>query len=105
MNPKWSTFLTPDPALESYPGISPYAYTLNNPIRYVDPTGMYVEETESVDTDIFNVYKNSDGSYRAERWQRINDGEDERMYLFMGDDGLATHRSHGCVASHGMYYD
>src|SRR5690554_1032389 len=43
MNPKWSTFLTPDPALESYPGISPYAYTLNNPVRYVDPTGMYVE--------------------------------------------------------------
>src|SRR5690625_2268727 len=29
MNPKWSTFLTPDPALESYPSISPYAYTLN----------------------------------------------------------------------------
>lgn len=46
MNPKWSTFLTPDPALESYPGISPYAYTLNNPIRYVDPTGMFVEETD-----------------------------------------------------------
>src|SRR5690625_1810500 len=44
MNPKWSTFLTPDPALESYPSISPYAYTLNNPVRYVDPTGMYVEE-------------------------------------------------------------
>src|SRR5690625_144894 len=51
-DPKWSTFLTPDPALESYPGISPYAYTLNNPVRYVDPTGMYVEENESVDTDI-----------------------------------------------------
>src|SRR5699024_3610986 len=47
MNPKWSTFLTPDPALESYPGISPYAYTLNNPIRYVDPTGMYVESGDS----------------------------------------------------------
>jgi len=44
MNPKWSTFLTPDPALESYPSISPYAYTLNNPVRYVDPSGMYVEE-------------------------------------------------------------
>src|SRR5699024_7607658 len=38
-DPKWSTFLTPDPALESYPGISPYAYTLNNPINLVDPDG------------------------------------------------------------------
>src|SRR5690625_3364472 len=47
MNPKWSTFLTPDPALESYPSISPYAYTLNNPVRYVDPTGMFVESPDN----------------------------------------------------------
>ena len=104
-DPKWSTFLTPDPALESYPGISPYAYTLNNPVRYVDPTGMYVEENESVDTDIFKVYKNSDGSYRAERWQRINDGEDERMYLIMGDDGHATQRYQGVEAEFEMIKD
>ena len=38
-DPKWSTFLTPAPALESYPGISPYAYTLNNPINLIDPDG------------------------------------------------------------------
>src|SRR5690554_3245517 len=46
-DPKWSAFLTPDPALENYPGISPYAYTLNNPVRYVDPTGMYVESPDN----------------------------------------------------------
>src|SRR5690625_499215 len=51
MNPKWNIFLTPDPALESYPGISPYAYTLNNPVRYVDPTGMYVEENPVYDSE------------------------------------------------------
>src|SRR5699024_10698091 len=48
MNPKWSTFLTPDPALERYPSISPYAYTLNNPVRYVDPTGMFVESRDDI---------------------------------------------------------
>src|SRR5699024_8869471 len=51
-DPKWSTFLTPDPALESYPGISPYAYTLNNPIKYVDPTGMYVEDSKDPPVEI-----------------------------------------------------
>lgn len=35
--------LSVDPALAMYPGISPYIFVLNNPVRYVDPTGMFVE--------------------------------------------------------------
>ncbi|SFG78361.1 RHS repeat-associated core domain-containing protein [Prevotella sp. KH2C16] len=31
-----------DPLVEKYHGISPYAYCLNNPIRYVDPDGKIV---------------------------------------------------------------
>src|SRR5699024_6373402 len=33
-------------------GISPYAYTLNNPIKYVDPTGMYVEDSKDPPVEI-----------------------------------------------------
>src|SRR5690554_8104587 len=43
LNPTWNIFLTPDPALESYPGISPCAYSLNNPVRFGDPTGLSAE--------------------------------------------------------------
>ena len=32
-------FMTPDPLAEKYYSISPYAYCLNNPVRYVDPKG------------------------------------------------------------------
>lgn len=41
--------LSPDPASHLYPGWSPYAYTLHNPVRYTDPTGMVVENAQSPD--------------------------------------------------------
>lgn len=43
-NPKWSIWLSVDPLAEKYPSFSSYAYTLQNPVRYTDPTGMVVEE-------------------------------------------------------------
>ena len=32
-------FLRPDPMQGEYPGISPYAYAANNPLKYIDPDG------------------------------------------------------------------
>jgi len=40
MYPALMRFTTQDPLLEDYPEISPYAYCLNNPLRYNDPSGM-----------------------------------------------------------------
>jgi hypothetical protein len=42
-DPVIGRFLTVDPLAEKYPWISPYAYCLNNPINFIDPTGMEVE--------------------------------------------------------------
>ncbi|MCB0516487.1 MAG: RHS repeat-associated core domain-containing protein [Chitinophagales bacterium] len=39
-NPSLSMWLSVDPLAEKYPGVSPYVYTLQNPVRYVDPNGM-----------------------------------------------------------------
>ena len=33
-----------DPLANRYPNISPYTYCANNPMFYIDPTGMYIEE-------------------------------------------------------------
>jgi hypothetical protein len=35
-----SRFMTMDPLAEKYPWLSPYSYCANNPVRYIDPTGM-----------------------------------------------------------------
>lgn len=38
-DPIVSQFVSVDPMLSSYPGQSPYNYALNNPLRYIDPSG------------------------------------------------------------------
>ena len=38
-NPKISLWLSVDPLAEKYPGVSPYVYTLANPVRLIDPDG------------------------------------------------------------------
>src|SRR5690554_1826888 len=41
-NPKTSVFISVDPLAEST--MTPYQYTYQNPVRYIDPTGMAAED-------------------------------------------------------------
>ena len=41
MEPAIGRFTSVDPLAEKYYSISPYAYVGNNPLKYIDPTGMY----------------------------------------------------------------
>jgi len=49
--------LTPDPLAEKYYSISPYVWCANNPVNAVDPTGMWIQ------------YSDSTGSYRYNNGQ------------------------------------
>lgn len=53
-------FHTQDPLSEMYYSLSSYAYVANNPLKYIDPTGMWIQ------------YSDSTGSYR------YNDGQWEQ---------------------------
>ena len=41
-DPVFGRFTTPDPLSEKYYHLSPYAYCVSNPLRYIDPTGMEI---------------------------------------------------------------
>jgi len=40
-------FLQIDPQAEKYPGVSSYGYALNNPLKYIDPTGEWVAQYDA----------------------------------------------------------
>jgi RHS repeat-associated protein len=46
------SWISIDPLCEMYYSISPYAYCLNNPLRYIDPTGMYSTEQWMIDNGL-----------------------------------------------------
>jgi RHS repeat-associated protein len=39
-DPRISLWLSADPLQEKYPNVSTYTYTFQNPVKYIDPTGM-----------------------------------------------------------------
>ena len=72
--PDLCRFQTMDPLAEKYYGVSPYAYCMGNPVRYVDPSGMdvwqvdasgnIIERLEDEREDAFElVWKDADGNY------------------------------------------
>lgn len=69
-DPEIGRWIGPDPLTEKYPEVSPYTFTLNNPMRFVDPDGRDVWEinedgsiakrTEDKTQDAFHMV-NADG--------------------------------------------
>lgn len=43
-DPRVSVWISVDPMMEKYPGLSPYNYCLNNPVKLVDPDGKETED-------------------------------------------------------------
>lgn len=45
-----SIWLSVDPMSDKYPGVSPYVYCANNPVRLVDPDGESFSEFDEMET-------------------------------------------------------
>jgi RHS repeat-associated protein len=73
-DPEIGRFMSVDPHHFNYPGISPFSYVLNNPLKYWDPTGR--------DT----VYYSRDGK-EAESRRKVAPGEDVIFVRNRNNDG------------------
>jgi hypothetical protein len=75
LNPNDKKFLTIDPHAEKYYNISPYAYCSNNPILYIDPTGMSYSEFDANGNYLRTIKDNWWHYLWHGRTGRIVDGE------------------------------
>ncbi|GAB6010280.1 RHS repeat-associated core domain-containing protein [Dysgonomonas reticulitermitis] len=65
-------FTTVDPLAEKYYSISPYVYVANNPLKYIDPTGMA--------PDTARVYTETIEGGHA--WMSVGEGDDLVVYSY-----------------------
>jgi RHS repeat-associated protein len=54
-DPRISIWYGADPLQEEYPNVSTYCYTANNPIKFVDPNGMWLETAWDVTSLVIGV--------------------------------------------------
>ncbi len=64
------SFTTMDPLAEKYYSISPYAYCKNNPLKYIDPSGMWIQYSDST-----GIYRYEDGQWHQYQTTGKNIGQ------------------------------
>lgn len=64
-DPKVSVWLSVDPLAHEYPSLSPYAFTDNNPVNLIDPTGMAAVDPDGLDGDPVKPPKDDGGPERV----------------------------------------
>ena len=88
-SPAIGRFMTMDPLAEKYYSLSPYAYCMNNPVRYVDLKG-----------DSVRVY--TETNREGHTWMSVGEGDDMVVYSYgryngtnKGPDGSSNTLSNG----------
>jgi RHS repeat-associated protein len=89
-DPRTSLFLSTDPMQEMYSHISTYAYCNNNPLKYIDPTGMnwYVKDGDTDNGD-FKWFDNKNGEGNKPQTYSFDEEGNRYEFFSAGDkDGV-----------------
>lgn len=79
-NPDEKKFLTIDPFAEKYYSISPYAYCMNNPVKYVDPDGRTIQ--------VYDYVNNQRVGYEWKDYQGTWGFYDNNNTLYAGNNAF-----------------
>jgi RHS repeat-associated protein len=82
-DPAMARFTTADPLAEMYSGMSAYHYVMNNPIKFVDPTGM---ASEAYSFGSQSSEKNSDEIMQEQRQKLEDSKKDDVAVSFTGQE-------------------
>ena len=83
-------WLQQDPLAEKYYSISPYAFSANNPVRYVDPNGEdWYEYTELVDGEEVTKYAYHDQTFSRKEMREMGYTQNVGLVAFKGGEYLS----------------
>ncbi len=86
-------WFNPDPLAEKYYGSSPYNYTLNNPIRYVDPFGLDVYRYDDETGEMILVRETDDDFDQIGRFKKEKNEETGKVTYTLKEKRNGTART------------
>jgi len=83
-----SVWLSVDPMSDEYPSTSPFAYVENNPIMFIDPTGMFKDWYQNEEGQFLWAKKSEDAiDFNGKTYKNLNKGSNELPDDLKSDDG------------------